>query len=185
MKRANLLRQGGVTAVFIFDGGKMPGKAGEEADRKRCALVTCLPLFRLSGVHGLGGSLYLTTSSGSSLLPTPQHRVIGPSVDLPERSGAERSGASIPICLAACVTFHLVHSCPVWWWLKYWARERTGPERRLDTHPSGIYTASVLHPVLFTAVLLPRNTPPVRECVCDSKRTATSSVPSLTSRTMV
>jgi hypothetical protein len=30
-----MLKQAGVTAVFVFDGGAMPGKAGEEADRKR------------------------------------------------------------------------------------------------------------------------------------------------------
>ena len=37
MKRAIMLKQAGIMPVFVFDGGKMPGKAGEYADRKMCA----------------------------------------------------------------------------------------------------------------------------------------------------
>ena len=36
MKRAHALRSVGITPVFVFDGGRLPGKAGEEADRARC-----------------------------------------------------------------------------------------------------------------------------------------------------
>ena len=35
VKRAALLRRCGVEAVYVFDGGRMPGKAAEEADRQR------------------------------------------------------------------------------------------------------------------------------------------------------
>lgn len=35
MKRACMLRRCGVEAVYVFDGGRMPGKANEEAERKR------------------------------------------------------------------------------------------------------------------------------------------------------
>ena len=35
MKRAALLKRCGVDAVYVFDGGRMPGKASEEADRQR------------------------------------------------------------------------------------------------------------------------------------------------------
>lgn len=35
MKRAFMLRRVGVEALFVFDGGRMPGKANEEADRGR------------------------------------------------------------------------------------------------------------------------------------------------------
>ena len=35
MKRAFMLRRVGVEALFVFDGGRLPGKANEEADRGR------------------------------------------------------------------------------------------------------------------------------------------------------
>ena len=35
MKRAHMLRRCDVEAVYVFDGGRMPGKADEEADRRR------------------------------------------------------------------------------------------------------------------------------------------------------
>ena len=35
MKRAHMLRRCNVEAVYVFDGGRMPGKADEEADRRR------------------------------------------------------------------------------------------------------------------------------------------------------
>ena len=34
VKRAALLRRCGVEAVYVFDGGRMPGKAAEEASRE-------------------------------------------------------------------------------------------------------------------------------------------------------
>ena len=37
MRCVELLQQAGVEPLCVYDGGKLPSKAGEEAERERCA----------------------------------------------------------------------------------------------------------------------------------------------------